>query len=102
VAFALGPQGAPVTAQSGRTVPSLKEVANSEAFLDPDQKPANSKVFLDTIPVIRRVPNISTWPEIEDTAEGILELGLYEGQPAEEVAQQLIEATTPIFARAEE
>ncbi|CAN5335074.1 sugar ABC transporter substrate-binding protein [soil metagenome] len=101
IEFAVGPEGAPITAATGRTVPSLMSVANSEAFLDPDAKPANSNVFLDTIPVIRRVPNISTWPEIEDVTAGIIEVGLYEGAPAEDVAQQLIEATTDIFARAE-
>jgi multiple sugar transport system substrate-binding protein len=101
VEFALGPEGAPIVASSGRTVPSLIEVANSEAFLDPTLDPANSRVFLDTIPVIRRVPNISTWPEIEDAANVILEVGFFEGAPAEEIAQQLIDATTPIFARAE-
>jgi multiple sugar transport system substrate-binding protein len=89
-------------AASGRTVPSLIEVANSEAFLDPAQRPANSRVFLDTIPVIRRVPNVSTWPEIEDAANALLELGFYEGVPAFEVARQLIETTEPIFARAEQ
>lgn len=101
VEFALGPEGAPVASQAGRTVPSLIEVAESEAFLDPDAKPANSRVFLDTIPVIRRVPNISTWPEIEDAAEGILEEGLYDGVPAQQVAQNLIGKTQAIFARAE-
>ena len=74
--FALGPEGQRITAQSGRTVPSLKEVAESDAFLDPAAKPANSRVFLDTIDVIRRVPNVSTWPEIEDAAEPIIEQGL--------------------------
>ena len=76
-------------------------MANSEAFLDPTQDPANSRVFLDTIPGIRRVPNISPWPESEDAANAILEMGFFEGAPAEEIAQQLIDATTPIFARAE-
>jgi multiple sugar transport system substrate-binding protein len=99
--FALGPEGQRISSASGRTVPSLIDVANSDAFLDPGAKPANSQVFLDTIPVIRRVPNISTWPEIEDTAAGILETGLYDGVPAAEIAQQLIEATEDIFARAE-
>jgi multiple sugar transport system substrate-binding protein len=98
--FALGPEGAPITAASGRTVPSLIEVAQSEAFLDPEQPPANSQVFLDTIPVIRRVPSISTWPEIEDAVEPILEEGLYEGLPVEDVLRQIEAATTPTFARA--
>ena len=34
VEFALGPEGAPVIAKTGRTVPSLKSVAESDAFLD--------------------------------------------------------------------
>ena len=95
------PQGQRITAKSGRTVPSLKEIAQSEAFLDPRRSWANSRVFLDTIPAIRRVPNISTWPEIEDASDGILETGFYEGVAAEEVAQQLDDATRSIFARAE-
>ncbi len=78
--YALGPEGAPIVAKSGRTVPSLKSVAESDAFLDPTAKPANSQVFLDTIPVIRQVPSISTWPEIEDAAEPILEEGFYNGE----------------------
>ena len=100
--FALGPEGQRITARSGRTVPSLIEVSRSDAFLDPAAKPANSRVFLDTIPFIRRVPNISTWPEIEDASESILEVGLYEGGSSEETARQLIARTAPIFARAED
>jgi len=99
--FAIGPEGQRLTARSGRTVPSLKKVANSEAFLNPDAKPANSRVFIDTIPVIRRVPRISTWPEIEDAAEPILERGFYEGLSSDEVIRQLTEETKATFARAE-
>ena len=100
--YALGPEGAPVVAKSGRTVPSLKSVAESDAFLDPTAKPASSKVFLDTIPVIQRVPSISTWPEIEDAAEPILEEGFYNGESAAAVARELQRATDAIFARAED
>jgi multiple sugar transport system substrate-binding protein len=99
--FALGEEGQRITARSGRTVPSLKSVAQSNAFLDPSLKPAHSEVFIDGIPAIRRVPTISTWPEIEDASESILEQGLYRGVSAEEVARQLIERTTPMFERAE-
>jgi multiple sugar transport system substrate-binding protein len=99
--FALGPEGQEITARSGRTVPSLKEVAESGAFLDPSAKPANSRVFLDTIDVIRRAPNVSTWPEIEDSAEGIIETGLYQGLSAREAARELIARTEPMFARAD-
>lgn len=99
--FALGPEGQRIVARSGRTVPSLRSVAESEAFLDPDAKPANSQVFLDGIPTIRRVPSVSTWPEIEDAAEGILENGLYLGQPVDEVIAELDRVTRPLFARAQ-
>jgi multiple sugar transport system substrate-binding protein len=88
-------------ARTGRTVPSLRSVARSDAFLDPDAKPRSSEVFLDGIPTIRRLPTISTWPEIEDVAAGILENGFYLSQPVTEVAAKLDGATRPIFARAE-
>ena len=99
--YALGPEGAPIVAKSGRTVPSLKSVAESEAFLDPTAKPANSQVFLDTIPVIQQVPSISTWPEIEDAASPILEEAYYNGESAAAVADELRAATDDLFARAE-
>ncbi len=99
--YALGPEGRQIVAKSGRTVPSLKSVAESEAFLDPTAKPANSQVFLDTIPVIRQVPSISTWPEIEDAAKPILEEGFYKGEGVPAVVGELRAATDPIFERAE-
>ena len=101
IEYALGPEGAPVVARTGRTVPSLKSVAESDAFLDPSAKPANSQVFLDTIPVIRRVPSISTWPEIEDAVGPILEDAFYKGKTVEEVLAEIRAATDEIFARAE-
>ena len=100
IEFANSPEGQRIVAETGRTVPSLKAVAQSEAFLDPAAKPRSSRVFLDGIPTIRRVPTISTWPEIEDAAEGILENGLYLGQDPMRVAEELDRATRPLFARA--
>jgi multiple sugar transport system substrate-binding protein len=102
VEYALGSEGAPVVARTGRTVPSLRSVAESDAFLDPSQKPANSRVFLDGIEHIRRVPTISTWPEIEDASAGILENGMYLGRPVDRVLTELDDATRALFARAEQ
>jgi multiple sugar transport system substrate-binding protein len=101
VEYALGPEGAPIVARTGRTVPSLRSVAESDAFLDPSKKPANSRVFLDGIERIRRVPTISTWPEIEDASAGILENGMYLGQPIDAVLAELDSTTRPLFKRAE-
>ena len=87
--FALGPEGQRITAQSGRTVPSLKEVANSEAFLDPNAKPANSRVFLDTIRVIRRAADRLDVAGDRGRDGRAARDGLYEGVPPEGVAQQI-------------
>ena len=102
IEYAVGPEGAPVIARTGRTVPSLRSVSESEAFLDPKQKPEHARVFLDAVADIRHVPTVSTWPEIEDVANGILENGMYlPNQRPDDVAAELVEQTTPIFARAE-
>jgi multiple sugar transport system substrate-binding protein len=101
VEYALGPEGAPVISRTGRTVPSHREVAQSDAFLDPGQKPANAQVFLDAVSTIRNVPTVSTWPEIEDAAEPIIENGMYRGKPVDEVVAEVDAATRPLFARAE-
>lgn len=98
--FALGPDGQAITAEAGRTVPSLIEVSTSDVFLSPGQPPANSRVFLDTIPHIRRLPNVSTWPEIEDRTDELLEIGMYHRVPALDIAQRIIRETTEMFARA--
>jgi multiple sugar transport system substrate-binding protein len=101
VEYALGPEGAAVVARTGRTVPSLRAVAESDAFLDPAQKPKNSRVFLAAIENIRHLPTVSTWPEIEDATNGILENGMYLGQPVDQVIAEVDEKTRPLFERAE-
>ncbi|MEH1128447.1 ABC transporter substrate-binding protein [Micromonospora sp. CPCC 206061] len=97
--YAIGAEGQRIVAATGRTVPSNMEVSKSPAFLDPAQPPRNAQVFLDAVPTIRRVPTISTWPEIEDAAGGILENALYRGDKLDDVIRQLDEQTRPIFAR---
>jgi multiple sugar transport system substrate-binding protein len=100
VEFANSPEGQRIVARTGRTVPSLVAVSRSEAFLDPGASPRSSRVFLDGIEHIRRVPTISTWPEIEDATAGILENALYQGRPVDEVVRELDRTTRPLFARA--
>ncbi|MEJ3745431.1 sugar ABC transporter substrate-binding protein [Actinomycetes bacterium KLBMP 9797] len=101
VEYAESPEGQRIIAGTGRTVPSNMEVSRSPAFLDPSKPPRNAQVFLDAIPTIRRVPTISTWPEIEDATEGILENALYRGDKLDDVVRQLDDQTRPLFARGE-
>ncbi len=99
--FALGPEGQEIAAATGRTVPSLMEVANSEAFLDPSVPPVSSQVFLDGLEVMRAVPSISTWPEIEDAVNGLIEEAFYGDGEVAELIVAIDAATAPIFARAQ-
>ena len=101
VAFATGSKGQRLTAAGGRTVPSLKQVSTSEAFLDPFQEPAHSRVFIEAIPTIRRTPVLPTWPEIEDVAEEILTRAFYEpGYTVDDALRALDAATRPLFEEA--
>jgi multiple sugar transport system substrate-binding protein len=98
VAWAMSEDGQTIAALSGRTVPSLMSVAESPAFLDPNQAPAHSEVFVDTIPTIRHTPVLPTWPEIEDIADEVLTKIFYEeGYTIEDAARELDERANPLF-----
>jgi multiple sugar transport system substrate-binding protein len=101
VEYAMSAEGQRIIAATGRTVPSHIEVSKSDAFLDPAKPPANAQVWLDAIPTLRRVPTVSTWPEIEDVTNGILENAMYRGDRLDDVIRKIDEQTLPLFARAE-
>ncbi|MGH2698930.1 MAG: ABC transporter substrate-binding protein [Actinomycetota bacterium] len=103
IRFATGKRGQTITALGGRTVPSMIEVAESGAFLDPARAPRHSEVFLDGIDSIRRTPVIPSWPEIEDEAEEILTRVFYEnGYSIDDGLRALEEATTSLFEEGSE
>ncbi len=77
IEFANSVEGQTIVAETGRTVPSLIAVANSPSFLDPNNKPANSKVFLDAIPISRALPLFPTWMEVEEIADEEIKRGFY-------------------------
>jgi multiple sugar transport system substrate-binding protein len=70
--FAVAEEGGAVLARSGRTVPALKALARSEAFLDPAQQPASSAVWLDIVDDLRRLPNVAEQDEAEEVADDLL------------------------------
>jgi multiple sugar transport system substrate-binding protein len=74
--FALGPVGQKILAETGRTVPSLRSVAESDSFmkgtsfaagfgLESATLPANNQSFIDNIAISRRLPTIATLPAVE-------------------------------------
>jgi multiple sugar transport system substrate-binding protein len=101
VEYAMSAEGQRIIAATGRTVPSNMDVSRSSAFLDPSVPPRRAQVFLDAIPTVRAMPAVSTWPEVEDAAAGILENALYRGDDIATVVREIDQQTRPLFARGE-
>jgi multiple sugar transport system substrate-binding protein len=77
VEFAVSARGQRIVAASGRTVPSLREVAESPVFLSPQAKPASSRIFLEGISQTRAVPVHPFWEEIEGIFSDELKRAFY-------------------------
>lgn len=97
IEFANSVAGQTLIAGSGRTVPSLIEVAKSEAFLDPAQPPSRAAVWLETAPTLRAAPVISAWEEIERTASSEIERAFYGEITADEAARLAVQRTEEYF-----
>lgn len=97
IEFANSFEGQSIIARSGRTVPSLISVAESDAFLDPTRLPANSRIWVDTASVLQIVPVISTWQEIESATNEELERAIYGEISAEEAANLAFTRTEEYF-----
>jgi multiple sugar transport system substrate-binding protein len=99
VEFANSVEGQTIIAETGRTVPSLIEVAESPVFLSPDQPPAHSDVFLRAVPVLVHLPILSTWPEIEELADNEIERAFYGQITVEEAAHNINALASEEFKR---
>ena len=97
VAYAVGRQGQTITALGGRTVPSLRSVATSPAFLSPTRAPASSQVFLDAIPLLRHTPVTPSWPEVEDVIGTQLQRAFEDGVPLDEVLEEIRTQADPLL-----
>jgi multiple sugar transport system substrate-binding protein len=97
IEYANSDEGQTIIAGTGRTVPSLISVANSPAFLDPNAKPANSRLFLDTIPFIRALPIHPNWAEIEDTASEEFARAFYGQADIQDALQRAVLRTREYF-----
>lgn len=96
--FAVSEQGQKIAAETGRAVPSMIQVAESEAFLNPDESPSRSQVWLDQLPNTRAVPVVANWVEVEDIANAVLEEGFFGQEDAPEVGDQIDRQTKPLLA----
>lgn len=97
VEYANSAAGQRILAASGRTVPSRLDVARSPAFLDPEQAPASSEVFVEQIPAIRAVPHTASWAQAEQQADEVL-VELFYGRIEREAGiRELMERTAPLL-----
>jgi multiple sugar transport system substrate-binding protein len=99
IEFANSAAGQEIVAKTGRTVPSLKSVAVSPAFLDPSAKPQHSQVFLDVIPYMRSLPITEAWADIEEALTAELQRALYEQASVDEAINAAIGNTAAYFPR---
>lgn len=97
IEFANSVEGQTIVAETGRTVPSLKAVAESDSFLDPTKPPASSQIFLDVMPTLRTVPVLPAWVGIEETATQEIEWAFYGKISVEEAAANAIKNTEGLF-----
>lgn len=100
IEFVNSVEGQTLVARSGRTVPSLRDVAESPAFLDPALPPAHSAVFLDSARVARLLPVVSTWDEIERAASEEIARAFYGEISSAEAARLAVERTREYFLMA--
>ncbi|HNF35982.1 MAG TPA: sugar ABC transporter substrate-binding protein [Anaerolineales bacterium] len=101
IEFANSAAGQSLIAQSGRTVPSLIQVAESDAFLDPNAKPEHSRVFLDVIPFTLRLPQQANWADIEEICDEELQRAFFGEVTALEAMQSAVERTLSLFTENE-
>ncbi|MEO5952081.1 MAG: extracellular solute-binding protein, partial [Chloroflexia bacterium] len=97
VEYANGPVGQVIAAKTGRTVPSLKSVALSPTYLEPDKPPKSSNIFLDMGPYLRATPQIATWPDIELKTNAIITEAFYGHITVDEAIKQMEEVTAVDF-----
>lgn len=97
IAYAVGQQGQTLTALGGRTVPSLRSVATSAAFLSPTRAPVSSQVFIDAVPHLRHTPVTPSWPEIEDIMGTQLQRAFEDGVPLDDVLADIQEQVDPLL-----
>lgn len=97
VEYAAGEEGQRLLAEGGRTVPSLKSVAESESYLRADLPPRRARVFLDALPGLQRLPNTARWPQIEDSATLAFKRAFYDELSVGDAIERIEAETAAAF-----
>ena len=101
--FAMGEEGQKILAESGRTVPSMRKVAESDAFLKGGsaasllgytQAPRSASVYLDNIGISRPLPSASTWPSAVWEMDRAFKKAFYDDGNVDAAVASVLERTT--------
>ncbi len=83
-----------IAAKTGRTVPSLKSVAQSPVYLQFVQAAGHHEVFLNMGPFLALPPQIGTWPDIELRANNGIQEAFYGGITVDQAITEIEQGTT--------
>lgn len=102
VEFAMTRRGQEILAESGRTVPSRKDILSSDVFLEPEHPPASAEVFARNAEIARATPSTANWSQAEKLADDLLAEIYYGRLDREEGIRRLIAETAPLFGADED
>jgi multiple sugar transport system substrate-binding protein len=99
LAYAVSDESSALLAETGYVVPVNLDVANSDAFLQPDQEPASAATFIGTVRNIRSFTAASTWPSVEASTAKLLSGLFYDAviDPLDERLKAIDAASAPLF-----
>lgn len=103
LAFAVGREGASITARSGYVVPSNLEVAHSAAFVQASRQPESSFIFNEGVRRAQSLPFVATWPELAEQVEPTLDRMFYAPViDLDAMLEEIDTASTEVLAPEEE
>jgi multiple sugar transport system substrate-binding protein len=77
LAYAIGNEGAALTAEAGGIVPANLEAQHSPAFVQPGQQPKNVSVFTEGVHDSDSTPFVATWPGLVRATQPDIERMFY-------------------------
>lgn len=99
LAYAVSNDAQAELANTGYVVPTNLDVANSPAFQQPTQLPADAQVFTDGVRTIHPFPTADSWPTVAAHADALLDGLFYDPviDPLDARLTAIDAATVPLF-----
>ena len=99
LAYAVSDDAMALLASTGYVVPTNLDVANSDAFLEPNEMPTGAAVFPSAVRNIHMLPRVSTWPSVAASTSALLEGLFYDPviDPLEDRLKAIDAASAPLF-----